>query len=249
MFLHELLFVASQTLAALNKIKRVYSNNYEFADDSEEEVDDPMGCTEDPWPKIGLNLFEIDFIKKLLLCQFIDENKWYCPCGNRNKSWRKDNNLDDDIVCGNKSSFTIDGFITHLKAKGGESLDSGDNYHYDSMVYLQNLYPGAFGEMILPVSLVASPSPSTAAVSVSNPIAAETDIAPHNQETFQSIMDSMPPAMATAMAAEVAGIADEDAETSKTVEKINEVTHDEIIESSKTTTEALSLEENIQRCN
>jgi hypothetical protein len=113
-----------------------------------------FGRTSASLPKPGLNSFEEKFLYMMPTCPFIHKNnndRWYCPCGNQCKQWRIDSNMDDeDFSCGKKGSFTMKGFVDHLKNKSTGNLNSRDTYHYLTKIYLQNLYPGVFGEMDLP---------------------------------------------------------------------------------------------------
>ena len=143
------------SLAALSVVKRGIPATIEFPfpEYSDDDEPDPYGRTSASLPKPGLNSFEEKFLFMMPICPFIDKNnnnKWYCPCGNQCKQWRIDSNLDEDISCGKKGSFTMKGFVDHLKNKSTEKLDSKDTYHYITKIYLQNLYPRVFGKMDLP---------------------------------------------------------------------------------------------------
>jgi hypothetical protein len=119
------------------------------------------------------NNIEKTFINKLPLCHLVEDEQWFCPCGNKNREWRDDNNLDNTISSGKKSTFEINGFIDHLNKKGEMNLDAGDVYHYVIMIYLRNLYPGLFGEMPSPEGAVATatlpPADGPEAMAVASP--------------------------------------------------------------------------------
>jgi len=106
-------------------------------------------------PVVSLEQDRINFVKALPYCLFFDgafrlgvtpkQHFSYCPCGRYMAPWRKTFGLKDNSICPAKTDKrkVRQGLQDHLRVKGERG---GDWKHHATLVYLTELYGGAYKE-------------------------------------------------------------------------------------------------------